>query len=106
MMGIARNADSRTSVLADLSDFTALKTHRDILPSHNPNTIRSHFFVLALYHGECASTTAKDSTAFRMRPYIEHGRANRHEVQRQAIPTMSRLGCQNTGINGTTHTVQ
>ncbi len=66
VMGIARNADSRTSILADFPDLAALETHGDIFSSHNSDTVISQLFLLALYHGESASTAAKDSTSLWM----------------------------------------
>ena len=66
VMGIARNADGRAGILTNLSDFPALKAHRDIFSSHNSDTVFSHLLILALNHGECTSAATKDSTALRM----------------------------------------
>lgn len=105
-MGIACNADSRTGILADPSDLTALETHRDIFSRHNSDTIVSYLFLLAFHHAERASAAAKDSAPLRLRPYIKHGRADGDEVQRQTVPPMSRLGGQDTGVDDTTHAIE
>jgi len=103
MHDIAGHTDRRAGVLADLAHFTTLKPDNDVLACHDLGTVLASLFLLRDNRGIGTRSTAEYRRAIRARANVVDDSADRNHVQRQAVPSPTRLRSQDTVVNNTAH---